>query len=70
MANVVQTVEPDSRSRGNDDAGRARREYRHSHESWNPSPKSLSLSESQIVAMMSFPPMVFRRFEGVKAMKP
>jgi hypothetical protein len=46
------------------------REYRHSRESGNPSPKSLSLSESQIVDMMSLPPMVFRRFEGVKAMKP
>ena len=33
---AVQTVDVDSRFRGNDDVGRARREYRHSRESGNP----------------------------------
>ena len=51
--------ELDSRFRGNDDVGRARRDSCHSRESGNPPPTSLSVSESQIMAMMSLPPMVF-----------
>src|SRR5208337_1221223 len=52
---VTQTVELDSRFRGNDDVGRARREGRHSCESGNPSPGSLLLYQSRTRDSLDWP---------------
>ena len=56
---AVQTVDVDSRFRGNDDVRRARREYRHSRESGNPPPGCPLVSESQLSRIRGLPLNVF-----------